>query len=115
MTNQPSGRDLDRAVAEAMGWTYVEAWFAEGLGSLHGVHPTAQERRRIQNYSTDFSALPEMLKWLEPFGPLMLFRDENGPWTADWCDAQSFGGTTASELPFAVAKFVVEVASRRSK
>lgn len=62
MTDQLDGRDLDRACAEAMGWTTKE--FSSATAMVRGKELVWQPPR----YSTDPSTQKEKLAWLHSEG-----------------------------------------------
>lgn len=58
-----TNHELDRAAAEAMGWTAIADGFYKG--ELLGRKPGCEEGDYLLPlYSTDPAALPEMLAWL---------------------------------------------------
>lgn len=55
-----TNHELDRAAAEAMGWTQITV---HGEGAMLGDKPGGRGLF-VPSYSTDPAALPEMLAWL---------------------------------------------------
>jgi len=128
--DQLDGRDLDRAVAEAMGWTAIADGFYKG--ELLGRKPGCEEDGYLLPlYSTDPSTLPEMLAWFPLTGDLVVERCiATGVWRASWwtypSEAEAFGSppswrqspissdgcTTVTE---SVARLIVAVAKAKKE
>ena len=67
MTDQLDGRDLDRACAEAMGWTHMipgPDWIMPEV--LHWLRPDGSFKGSLPSFSTDPSTQKEKLAWLIP-------------------------------------------------
>lgn len=116
------GHDLDRAVAEAMGWKQCgtnehkgEAW-PVGIPPRGWKHPQVasivsdgEEQWTIYKFSTDPATLAEMLEWLCRECEVAISSYANGQWCAtDHKRRHLAEGATINE---AVARLVLMVAS----
>ena len=91
MTDQLDGRDLDRAVAEAMGWTAIVDGFYKG--ELLGRKPGCEEDGYLLPlYSTDPRTQAEKLAWFRSQGLLVCHWgvDDSGldEWTVETEDGK---------------------------
>jgi hypothetical protein len=109
-----TGRELDRAVAEAMGWrptgpTWPDVWnkpASDGNPAMTTALPP---------FSTDYACLPGMLAWLEAraYDLSMWWTDHAKRWSTNmkWNVGQY--GRSGATLPEALARLVIEVARRQ--
>lgn len=119
MPDIPAGRELDRAVAEVLGWRNIH--HAGPSMDLYGIQPGDQTMmRRVTDYSTAFGWwTQEMLDWLDDRGVRLTIRQISSGWlVANARDSRTsilrgsrlaFGG---GSLPEALARLVVAAASR---
>ena len=112
MTDQLDGRDLDRACAEAMGWTTKE--FSSATAMVRGKELVWQPPR----YSTDPSTQKEKLAWLRQHHQcIALFCDPTEVLAGVWED-----GAVLEELAVvcttteeALARLVCSVAKAKKE
>lgn len=115
MTDQLDGRDLDRACAEAMGWTTKE--FSSATAMVRGKELVWQPPR----YSTDPSTQKEKLAWLIPQS-CSLYK-QVGIAVSDDVDftgaSMQFRGETitahGTDIDQALARLVVSVAKAKKE
>ena len=112
-----ASRELDRAVAEAMG---------QQISASGRLRPDGG-RCGVRLYSTDPACIPEMLAWLRAQWPAQRNTEcevliEVGPppistrasvWDRDEVDHPRVIGATGTDICEALARLVVEVAKRR--
>ena len=118
MTDQLDGRDLDRACAEAMGWTAIADGFYKG--ELLGRKPGCEEDGYLLPlYSTDPSTLPETLVWIrsqvDELSELMLEERSKGEWLACVWDDRETPGVRGATITEVAARLVVAVAKAKKE
>lgn len=119
MTAPPTGRDLDRAVAVAMGLRPIPAsvprsgdWLCDWQRNATFSETTGWAHRHLPAYSTDPACLDEMLAWLVARGQpeiALVESDDGGDLWEAYLAPRSIPqrGSTIYE---AVARLVVAVA-----
>jgi len=116
--DQLDGRDLDRACAEAMGWTAIVDGFYKG--ELLGRKPGCEEDGYLLPlYSTDPSTLPETLAWIrsqvDELSELMLEERSKGEWLACVWDDRETPGVRGATITEVAARLVVAVAKAKKE
>lgn len=115
-------RELDVKVAEAMGWTRIRMQNGRGVGCSPSQGPFFDPCEEVPGYSTDFSALPEMLDWITKQGWCVRHWGRGGvddpieEWeTSDVADEMKVRTVwmAVGKWPEAVARLVVAVAEAK--
>ena len=112
MTDQLDGRDLDRACAEAMGWTTKE--FSSATAMVRGKELVWQPPR----YSTDPSTQAEKLAFLQQPDGAVGIDIRNGEATAtvwSFADLIICAEATGATIDQALARLVVSVAKAKKE
>jgi len=120
VTDQLDGRDLDRACAEAMGWTHMipgPDWIMPEV--LHWLRPDGSFKGSLPSFSTDPSTLPETLAWIrsqvDELSELMLEERSKGEWLACVWDDRETPGVRGATITEVAARLVVAVAKAKKE
>jgi len=119
VTDQLDGRDLDRACAEAMGWTHMipgPDWIMPEV--LHWLRPDGSFKGSLPSFSTDPSTQAEKLAFLQQPDGAVGIDIRNGEATAtvwSFADLIIYAEATGTTIDQALARLIVAVAKAKKE